>query len=111
MIMSSPLWLIGVGFALESTRRGFIGGSSLALFVIKEFGLDRQAVPTLNLLRGYLELEEKLLADLPPYLEFLLAPFTDYHEAAKTFLRIIDILSEAQRPRTCEYYWKKGEEA
>ncbi len=111
MILSSPLWLIGVGFALESTRRGFVGGSSLALFVIKEFGLDRQAVPTLNLLRGYLELEEKLLADLPPFLEFLVTPFTDYHESAKTFLLIIDILSEAQRPRSCEYYWKKGEEA
>ncbi len=107
MIFTKPRWLIGTAFALESMRRGFIGGSALSLFIIKEFGLDKQAVPTLDYLRGYLEWEETLLSQIPFFLDFLVTPFTDYHEAAKTYLLILDILSEQQRPRTCEYYWNK----
>ncbi len=95
--------------SLESMRRGFIGGSALSLFIIKEFGLDKQAVPTLNALRGYLEVEEWLLTQIHPFLGFLIAPFTDYHNAAKTYLKIVDILAELQRPLACEAYWKKGE--
>jgi len=107
MIFSRPKWLIGAAFALESVRRGYIGGSALSLFIIKEFGLDRQAVPTLNAMRSYLELEETLLAQIPGFLDFLVTPFTDYHEAATLYLQIIDILAELQRPLTCEYYWKE----
>jgi len=88
-------------------RRGFIGGSALSLFIIKEFGLERQAVPTLNALRVYLDIEEKMIAQIPPLFVWLLTPITDYHLAAKTYLEIIDGLSEKQRPRTCEFYWKK----
>jgi len=95
----------------ESMRRGFIGGSALSLFIIKEFGLDRQAVPTLNAMRSYLEIEENLISQIPPFFEFLVTPVTDYHQAAKTYLEILDILAEAQRPRACEYYWKKGEQS
>ena len=109
MIFTKPLWLIGAGMSLESMRRGFVGGSLLSLFVIKEFGLDKQAVPTLNALRAYLEVEERLLGNIPPIIGFILRPFTDYHEAARTTLKIIDILAESQRPRACDYYWKKGE--
>jgi len=82
----------------------------LSLFVIKEFGLEQQAVPTLNAMRGYLEVEERLLSQIPDFLDFLVAPFTDYHEAAKTYLLILDILSESQRPRTCQFYWEEEEE-
>jgi len=110
MMFTKPLWLIGAGMSLESMRRGFVGGSMLSLFVIKEFGLDRQAVPTLDALRGYLEIEERLLEDIPPFLAFILTPFTDYHIAARTSLEIVDILAEMQRPRTCEYYWPKESE-
>jgi len=95
--------------ALESMRRGFIGGSALSLFVIKEFGLDKRAVPTLTLMRGYLEREGDLLATLPDYLSFLAMPFQDYHDASKLYLEIIDTLALYQRPPTCEYYWKEGE--
>ena len=105
MILSKPLWLIGAGMALESFRRGFIGGSALSLFVIKEFGLDRQAVPTLDAMRGYLDMEEALISQIPDFLGFLVAPFTDYHESAKLYLQIIDLLAESQRPRGCNYYW------
>ena len=108
MIFTKPLWLIGVGFALESMRRGFIGGSALSLFIIKEFGLERQAVPVINAMRGYLAIEGNLITQLPPFLAFLLTPFTDYHLSATTFLEILDILSEKQRPRGCAYYWKEG---
>jgi len=106
MMFSPPLWLVGAAFTLEKFRRGFIGGSSLALFVVKEFGLDQQAVPTLNMLRGYLDMEEVILAQIEPFLAFLFRPFTDFHEAAKAYLEIIDGLAESQRPRACSYYWK-----
>ncbi len=107
MIFSRPLWLLGAAFSLESMRRGFIGGSALSLFIIKEFGLDKQAAPTLDAMRSYLEVEETLLAQIPPFLEFLVTPFTDYHESAKLYLQIIEILAESQRPPGCEYYWEK----
>jgi len=90
-------------------RRGFIGGSALSLFIIKEFGLEQQAVPTLDYMRTYLDWEETLLSQIPPFLNFLITPFTDYHKAAKTYLQILDILAMSQRPRSCEYYWKQGE--
>lgn len=94
---------------LESMRRGFVGGSMLSLFIIKEFGLDKQAAPTLNALRTYLAIEEAVLSQIPPFLAFLVTPFTDYHQAAETYLLIVDILAEMQRPPTCEFYWQKGE--
>lgn len=108
MMFKPPFWLVGAAFALEGFRRGFISGSSLALFVVKEFGLDQQAVPTLNMLRSYLEMEEVMLSQIEPFLAFLFQPFTDFHEAAKTFLAIIDTLALLQRPRTCSFYWEGG---
>lgn len=105
MIFTNPLWLLGAGMALESMRRGFIGGSALSLFIIKDFGLEKAAIPTLDAMRTYLDIEEKLLSELPPYLEFLLTPFTDYHESAETYLLILDLLANKQRPPTCSFYW------
>ncbi|GAI67770.1 unnamed protein product [marine sediment metagenome] len=104
------MWLLGAAMTLESFRRGFIGGSMLSLFIIKEFGLDKAAVPTMAWMRKYLDLEEALLSKIPPYLEALVTPFTDYHESAKLYLVILDILAEQQRPRTCQFYWGEGEE-
>jgi hypothetical protein len=110
MIFRKALWLIGAGMGLESMRRGFVGGSMLSLFVVKEFGLEKAAIPTMNALRTYLNIEEKLLSQIPPFLDFLITPFTDYHEAAKTSLHIFEILAELQKPRTCAYYWGEGDE-
>ncbi|MBA7563518.1 hypothetical protein ES708_05177 [subsurface metagenome] len=90
---------------LESMRRGFVGGSMLSLFIIKEFGLEGQAVPTLEWLRRYLDIEEELLSHIPFFLDFILAPFSDYHESAKLYLEIVDMLSELQQPRACDKYW------
>jgi len=95
--------------SLESMRRGFIGGSALSLFIIKEFGLDKQAAPTLDALRGYLEVEEWLLTKINPFLGFLVAPFTDYHNAACRYLEIVDILAKLQRPLACQVYWGEGD--
>ncbi len=94
--------------SLESMRRGFIGGSALALFIIKEFGLEGQAVPVMNAMRGYLEVEEEIISRLPPFLSFLLTPVTDYHDANVLYLEIIDMLALQQRPRSCQYYWQEG---
>lgn len=94
---------------LESMRRGFVGGTMLSLFIVKEFGLEGQAVPAMNNLRTYLAIEEELLAHIPSIISFMLAPFYDYHVAAETALEIFDILSELQQCRTCAYYWEKGE--
>jgi len=107
MIFSNPLWLLGAGMALESMRRGFIGGSALSLFIIKDFGLEYQAVPTMDAMRTYLATEEILLTQLPAFLDFLLTPFTDYHESAKLYLQILEILADLQRPLICPSYWKE----
>jgi len=79
----------------------------LSLFIIKEFGLDKQAVPTIKAMRGYLELEGKLLEQIPDFLSFLVMPFEDYHLAGETYLYILDGLAEKQRPPACQFYWDK----
>lgn len=97
---------------LESMRRGFVGGSALSLFVIKEFGLEYQAIPTINLMKGYLVIEQDLINRLPPFLAFLFSPFIDWHDACQTYVNILDILAEHQKDAeydTCEFYWKEGE--
>lgn len=108
MMFRKGMWLLGAGMALESMRRGFVGGSMLSLFVVKAFGLEKSAIPLMNALRTYLDIEEKLLSAIAPPFNFLITPFTDYHEAAETALLIFDILAELQQPRTCQYYWLKG---
>lgn len=108
MFFRRALWLFGVGRSLDGMRRGFIGGSALSLFIIKEFGLERQARPTLDYLRQYLEIEETILSQIPPFMSFLIFPFTDYHLAGQAYLQILETLAESQRPTTCTFYWKKG---
>ena len=93
--------------SLESMRRGYIGGSALSLFIIKEFGLDKGAIPVIAAMKGWLAVEESLLAAIPSFLSFLVIPFTDYHDAATTYLEVLEKLTELQRPPTCEYYWNK----
>lgn len=93
--------------SLDGMRRGFVGGSALSLFIIKEFGLERQAAPTLAFLRGYINIEEQLINKIPFILRATIQPFTDYHQANVCFLQIIEILAELQRPPTCEFYWNK----
>jgi len=107
MIFTKPLWLLGAAMTLESMRRGFVGGSALALFIIKEFGLEQGAVPTLNFLRSYLAIEEQLLDQIPDFLDCLILPFTDYHNASVCYLHILEELAEKQRPSSCAYYWEK----
>jgi len=109
MMFRRAMWLLGAAMTLESLRRGFIGGSMLSLFIIKEFGLDKAAVPTMAWMRRYLDIEEALLSKIPTPLVALVMPFTDYHESAKLYLEILDILAEEQRPRTCQWYWDRGE--
>lgn len=109
MFFGSAIWLIGAVFALEGLRRGFIGGSSLSLFIIKEFGLTEQAAPTLAYLRQYLAIEESILASIPKELKVFLSPWIDHHDAGVTYLKIIDLLAEAERPKDCEFYWQKDE--
>lgn len=101
-----PRWLYGAALSMEGMRRGYVGGSMLALFIIKEFGLEGAAAPTLTCLRGYLNIEEEVITRIPDYLQALIPPFIDYHESAKCFLEIVDILAELQRPRSCQIYWK-----
>lgn len=87
-----------------------MGGSALSLFIIKEFGLQGQAVPTLRRMKQYLVIEEAILSRAPKELEVFLWAFTDYHEASQTYVTILEIMSEEEFPDTCEFYWKKGEQ-
>lgn len=102
------LWLLGAAMTLEALRRGFLGGSMLSLFIIKEFGLDKAAVPTMYWMRRYLDIAKDLLGWIPPPLDVLVTPFTDYHESAELYLQILDILVEGQRPPTCQFYQTRG---
>jgi len=84
-----------------------MGGSALSLFIIKEFGLEGGAVPTMNWMRHALTLEEQLIGQIPLILSWLRYVIYDYHNANLVYLQILEILAESQRPSTCEYYWNK----
>ncbi|MBA7585597.1 hypothetical protein ES708_27582 [subsurface metagenome] len=112
MFFGGAMWLIGGVFALEGLRRGLIGGSSLSLFIIKEFGLHGSSLPTLNFLRNYLDIEERIIDTLPDYFQFFVTPWTDHHEAGVTYLKILDILAKYEFPTecdpegaVCQFYW------
>lgn len=109
------MWLIGAAMSLDSMRRGFVGGCSLAIFVAKSNQCEEHIDDMLGLLAGYLVIESQLLAAIPPPIWFLVWPFGDYHDASLTYLKILTILAEAQKVTegdTCEYYWnlEEGEE-
>ena len=109
MMFVSPMWLIGAGLSLESMRRCFVGGTSLALFV--DFtGLEHPSmVRDCDFLRTYLIVEEQLLYLLPPFLAFVFPPFYDYHNAACCFLRITDRMKVERIERECKLVWEKGD--
>lgn len=101
------MWLIGVGMSLDSMRRGFIGGSALSLFIIKEFGLDKGAKPTIAYMQSYLAVEEYLITQIPLFMTWLIQPAIDYHDANVTYLKILEALADSQRPAACQFYWDK----
>lgn len=107
MMFKSPMWLIGAGLGLESMRRCLIGGTALALFIDLS-GLDQpSAIRDVGFLRGYLELEEQLIQEIPPIIAFITSPFIDYHNANCVFLDICDRLQLARREQSCSVIWEK----
>jgi hypothetical protein len=100
-------WLIGASLSLEGMRRTFIGGSSLSLFIIKEFGLSPHAQSTLDLLRGYLDIEAGLIDAIPEPFRWLVSPWTDHHNSGVLFVRILDELVKLEFPSSCTYFWQE----
>lgn len=94
--------------SLESMRRGFVGGTSLSLFVIKEFGLEKHGKVTCEFLRYYLEVEEEMLSRVPDWLEWAFIIFQDYHDSAVVYLDILDDMVEIQQPSKCQWYWENA---
>ena len=109
MMFAPPWWLIGAGMSLESMRRCFIGGTSLALFVDLS-GLEPPSVARdLDFLRTYLAIEEVLINNIPPIIAFITSPFIDYHNAACVFLDITDRLRLSRMELACKPIWEKQE--
>lgn len=107
MMFRPPWWLIGAGMSLETMRRCFIGGTSLALF-IDLTGLDQfSCLRDASLLRAYLPIEAALIHQIPPIIRFITFPFIDYHNAAKCFLSITDALCYAKQELLCQPIWEK----
>jgi hypothetical protein len=108
MMFTSPRWLIGAGFALEGMRRCLIGGTALALFIDLSGLEPPSAVRDVEFLRRYLEVEERLIQNIPPIIAFITSPFIDYHNANCVFLDICDQLQLSRRELTCAAIWEKG---
>lgn len=97
--------MIGLVYNLEALRRGFLGGTGLSLFIIKEFGLDHLGRAHLDMLRNYVEIEGAMIDTIPDFLEWMVWPWLDHYEATKTYVAILDDLVEYQDPANCSYYW------
>lgn len=110
MMFRSPAWIIGAAMSLESMRRGFIGGVSLALFIdIPSLG-QPSCTRDLEFLASYLPIEEMLLTQIPWWLHPLVRPFTDYHFAAVAFYETAKELCEAKGELYCQGIWETNEE-
>ena len=107
MMFTNPLWLIGAGMSLESMRRCFIGGTALALFIDLSGLEPPSVVRDLDFLRGYLEIEQELINNIPPIIAFITSPFIDYHNANCIFLDIVDRLQLFRMELTCQPVWEK----
>lgn len=111
MFFTSATWLIGGAMSLESMRRSFIGGTSLALFIDLS-GLDQlSCLRDTDILRLYLPIEEMLIQDLPFFLKWMASPWIDHHKAASTFLTIADTICANRAIETleitkCEDVWE-----
>ena len=110
MMFRSPRWVIGAALSLESMRRSFIGGTSLALFIDLS-GLDQTSCQRdYRTLKIYLDLEEKILENLPSFIRYLLRPFEDYHLAAQCFYETVKELCDGKGELTCQRVWETNEE-
>jgi hypothetical protein len=106
----SPKWIIGAALSLESMRRGFIGGTSLALFI--DIGSLGQAScqRDLRTLATYLPIEKTLIDAIPDFLITLVHCFEDYHEAAQCFYDIASELCQQKGELQCQGIWETNEE-
>ncbi|GAH67707.1 unnamed protein product, partial [marine sediment metagenome] len=81
---------------------------ALALFIDLS-GLEPPSViRDLDYLRAYLEVEERLIQNIPPIIAFITSPFIDYHKANCVFLDICDRLARARAEAACAVIWEKG---
>lgn len=103
----SGWYLIGAALSLEGMRRTFLGGTFLSLFIIKDFGFPAYAQATIELLRGYLDVEAEMITRIKVPLGFLIKPWEDHNAAGRTYLDVLELLAEQEFPATCEFYWSK----
>ena len=100
-----PAFVFGVAMSLESMRRGFMGGSALALFI--DISIDNYEGCKLRIatMEQYLDVEEYLITQIPPILAFFMSPFTDYHKAQRCFFTIASTLCDRLQKRSCADIW------
>ncbi|MBA7605836.1 hypothetical protein ES703_12971 [subsurface metagenome] len=110
MIFAKPMWLIGAGMSLDSMRRGFIGGTALALFIDLSGMGQESCSRDLTTLGIYLDLEAKIIELIPWFLEFITRPFEDYHLAAVCFYETAQELCQQKGELQCQGIWETNEE-
>lgn len=98
-------FLIGLILNIESLRRGFLGGTQLSLFIIKDYGLDWLGRDHIEMLKTYLTIEQAMIDTIPDDLQFFIWPFMDHHDAGETYVSVLEDLVELQDPANCSYYW------
>ena len=95
--------------SLDSMRRGFIGGTSLALFIDLSGMGQESCMRDLNTLATYLPIEEALIESIPFFLDFLIRPFEDYHLAAVCFYETAQELCLQKGELQCQQIWDINE--
>ena len=102
----SPTWIIGAALSLESMRRGFIGGTSLALFIDLSGMGQESCSRDLQTLEAYLPIEKALIEAIPVFLIALVHCFEDYHLAAVCFYETAKELCLQKGELQCQGVWK-----
>ncbi len=96
--------------SLDSMRRGFIGGTALALFIDLSGMGQESCSRELSFLASYLPIEEELLSKIPFFLDFITRPFEDYHLAAVCFYETAKELCQQKGELQCQGIWETNEE-
>lgn len=106
MMFRAPKWIIGAALGLESMRRGFVGGTALALFIDLSGLSQLSCQRDLRTLAAYLPIEKALIEAIPDFLITIIHCFEDYHLAAVCFYETALELCQQKGELECQGVWE-----
>ena len=111
MFFGSWRWNIGVVMSLEGLRRGQTGSAMMAAFIDLDAGGNYNMAIHFEHIELMCDLAEIILDRVPPFLAFIVTPFTDYVAGCRCFVKTVEeIVKDIPVPMenySCAPYWPR----